>query len=53
MTRTNTMAKSRNTESRELNNRGQSMEYTEPNMIFLKLSLIVLEVRGWPFVGYV
>ena len=33
MTRTNTMAKSRNTESRELNNRGQSMEYTEPNML--------------------
>ena len=33
MTRTSTMAKSRNIESRELNNREQDMEFREPNML--------------------
>ena len=35
MTRTNTMAKSRNVETRELNNREQDMEFREPNMLDL------------------
>ena len=35
MTRTNTMAKSRNVESREINNREQDMEFREPNMLDL------------------
>ena len=35
MTRTNTMAKSRNVENRELNNREQDMEFREPNMLDL------------------
>ena len=33
MTRTSTMAKSRNIESRDLNNREQDMEFREPNML--------------------
>ena len=35
MTRTNPMAKSRNVETRELNNREQDMEFREPNMLDL------------------
>ena len=35
MTRTNTMAKSRNVETRELNYREQDMEFREPNMLDL------------------
>ena len=40
MTRTNTMAKSRNVETRELNNREQDMEFREPNMLDLPDTVI-------------
>ena len=40
MTRTNTMAKSRNVETRELNNREQDMEFREPNMLDLPDSVV-------------
>ena len=40
MTRTNTMAKSRNVESREINNREQDMEFREPNMLDIPDSVV-------------
>lgn len=40
MTRTNTMAKSRNVETRELNNREQDMEFREPNMLDLPETVV-------------
>ena len=40
MTRTNTMAKSRNVERRELNNREQDMEFREPNMLDIPDSVV-------------
>ena len=40
MTRTNTMAKSRNVETRELNNREQDMEFREPNMLEIPDSVV-------------
>ena len=40
MTRTNTMAKSRNVESREINSREQDMEFREPNMLDIPDSVV-------------